>query len=114
MAVQSGGQGDVTDARRLWLQDNPKPPQRVGSGVVVDGYLYILNEPGIAWCLDPKTGEKKWEQRICSPRSWCSMVRRNRSLRPWARKWSRVALRAIRNNHAAGVVLRGSNRAYAW
>src|SRR6266571_1376330 len=41
---------------------------------------------------------------------WCSMVRRSRSRRPWARKWSRVAFLAIRNSHAAGVVLRVSNR----
>jgi outer membrane protein assembly factor BamB len=74
-AVTSGGSGDVTESRRLWIHDQPKPPQRVGSGVVVDGFLYILNEPGAAWCLDPKTGEKKWQQPRLSPtRSWCSMV----------------------------------------
>ena len=60
-AVKSGGSGDQTE-KRLWT--HPKNPQRVGSGVVVDEYIYILNEPGIAWCLDAKTGEKKWEQRL--------------------------------------------------
>lgn len=77
LAVRSGGTGDVTDSHRLWIHDQPKPPQRVGSGVVVDGYLYILNEPppAGAWCLDPKTGERKWEKPRLSPaRSWCSMV----------------------------------------
>ena len=46
----------------------------VGSGVVVNGHIYILNEPGIAWCLDSRTGEKKWEQRLGTNKSWCSMV----------------------------------------
>jgi outer membrane protein assembly factor BamB len=38
----------------------------------VDGHVYIHNEP-IAWCLDAKTGEKKWEQRLSGP-TWSSMV----------------------------------------
>lgn len=70
-AVKSGGSGDQTD-KTLWL--HPKNTQRVGSGVVVDGYIYILNEPGLAWCLDAKTGEKKWEERLGGGQSWCSMV----------------------------------------
>jgi outer membrane protein assembly factor BamB len=72
MAVKGGGQGDVTSTHRLW-HHTQKNPQRVGSGVVVGDYIYILNEPGIAWCLEAKTGEKKWEQRI-SPNTWSSMV----------------------------------------
>jgi outer membrane protein assembly factor BamB len=75
LAVKNGGQGDVTATHRLWLHQQPKPPQRVGSGVVVDGFIYLLNEPGHAWCLDPKTGEKKWvKDRLSAVRSWCSMV----------------------------------------
>jgi outer membrane protein assembly factor BamB len=75
LAVKSGGQGDITATHRLWLHDQPKPPQRVGSGVVVGDYIYILNEPGHAWCLDPKTGERKWQQdHLSKVRSWCSMV----------------------------------------
>jgi outer membrane protein assembly factor BamB len=70
-AVKSGGSGDQTD-KTLW--HHPKNTQRVGSGVVVDGHIYILNEPGLAWCLDAKTGEKKWEERLGGGQSWCSMV----------------------------------------
>ena len=73
LAVKTG-KGDVTEANRLWLHDT-KNPQRVGSGVVVGDYIYILNEPGIAWCLEVKTGEKKWEQRLGGASSnWSSMV----------------------------------------
>jgi outer membrane protein assembly factor BamB len=71
LAVKDDGQGDVTATHRLWHHVMPKPPQRVGSGVVVDGHIYIHNEP-IVWCIDVKTGEKKWEQRLGGG-SWSSM-----------------------------------------
>jgi outer membrane protein assembly factor BamB len=71
LAVKATGTGDVTD-ERLWI--HPKNPQRVGSGVVVGDHVYILNEPGIAWCLDPQTGEHKWEQRLGGGNSWSSMT----------------------------------------
>jgi len=70
IACRIGGEGDVTETNRLWRHDD-KNPQRVGSGVIVDGYIYILNEPGLAWCLDLATGERKWEQRI-GGRTWAS------------------------------------------
>jgi outer membrane protein assembly factor BamB len=74
LAVRGGGQGDVTATHRLWHHETPKPPQRVGSGVIAKNHIFILNEPGAAWCLDSRTGEKKWEQRVGRNRSWCSMV----------------------------------------
>jgi outer membrane protein assembly factor BamB len=72
LAVQPGGQGDVTATHRLWIHDE-SPPQRVGSGVLVDGYLYILNEPGIAWCIEVATGDVLWKQRLGTGPSWSSM-----------------------------------------
>jgi outer membrane protein assembly factor BamB len=72
MAVKSGGSGDVTETHRLWRQAMPKPPQRVGSGAVVGGNVFIHNEP-YASCVDAKTGEQRWQQRLAE-RSWCSMV----------------------------------------
>jgi outer membrane protein assembly factor BamB len=71
IAVRPGGMGDVTETHRLWQQEN-KNPQRVGSGVLVDGHVYIFNEDGIAWCLSAVTGERKWEKRL-GGRSWSSM-----------------------------------------
>ena len=71
IAVKVGGEGDVTESHRLWLHSN-KNPQRVGSGVIVDGHIYILNENGIAWCLDLESGEKQWERRL-GGKSWPSM-----------------------------------------
>ena len=57
LAVKSGGKGDVTETHRLWHHVMPKPPQRVGSGVVVDEHIYIHNEPYVS-CIDVRTGEK--------------------------------------------------------
>ncbi|HEV8541583.1 MAG TPA: PQQ-binding-like beta-propeller repeat protein [Verrucomicrobiae bacterium] len=62
IAVRAGGTGDVTEARRLWRY--PKTKQRIGSGVVHDGYIYIHNDPGVAECFELKTGKLIWEERL--------------------------------------------------
>lgn len=72
IGVRLGGTGDVTATHRLWLHEKGNP-QRVGSGVVVEGHLYILNENGFAWCIELKSGDIKWKQRVTTP-SWSSMV----------------------------------------
>ena len=72
LACRTDGSGDVTATHRLWLHEE-KNPQRVGSGVIVGEHLYILNEPGIAWCIELKSGKKLWEKRI-GPSSWSSMA----------------------------------------
>jgi outer membrane protein assembly factor BamB len=72
LAVKTGGSGDVTETHRLWRHVMPKPPQRVGSGVVVDGHIYIHNEP-YASCIVVPTGDEKWQERLAG-RSWCSMA----------------------------------------
>ncbi len=72
IAVRAGGTGDVTETHKLWT--HPRNSQRVGSGVVVAGLLYILNENGTFWCLDPQTGERNWETMRLGGRSWSSMT----------------------------------------
>lgn len=75
IAVKPGGTGDVT-AQRLWQKIRDK--QRIGSGVITGGHLYILNTPGTAQCIDLKTGETKWDERLTGTsgrsESWSSMV----------------------------------------
>jgi outer membrane protein assembly factor BamB len=76
LAVKTGGKGDVTETHRLWHK--PKTRQRIGSGVIHDGYIYILNDPGIAECIDLKTGSTRWEERLkgsgAKADNWSSMV----------------------------------------
>jgi outer membrane protein assembly factor BamB len=71
IACRLGGTGDVTATHRLWRHDQ-KNPQRIGSGVAVNGHVYILNENGIVWCLSLQSGEKTWEHRLGGT-SWGSM-----------------------------------------
>lgn len=76
LAVKAGGKGDVTESHRLW--HHPKSPQRIGSGVIHDGHIYILNDPGIAQCINLKTGEQIWNERLKGPgptgQNWSSLV----------------------------------------
>jgi outer membrane protein assembly factor BamB len=76
LAVKAGGRGDVTETRRLW--HHPKTRQRIGSGVIHNGHIYILNDPGVAECLELETGKRIWEERLAGAgkdnTSWSSMV----------------------------------------
>jgi len=73
LAVQLGGEGDVT-RDRLW--HHPRNAQRVGSGVIVGAHVYILEETGVPHCYDLKTGKQVWsmEKRPDGGKSWSSMV----------------------------------------
>ena len=62
MAVRMGGRGDLTAKHRLWHVE--KTQQRIGSGVVREGYLYVSNAPGIAECIEVKTGKTVWKERL--------------------------------------------------
>ncbi len=61
-AFRSGGRGDITETHRLWaFQNGPDVPTPVTDGT----YFYIVNDRGIVWCLDAKTGKEIWgPQRI--------------------------------------------------
>jgi len=62
IALKAGGEGDITQSARLWR--HPKTKQRIGSGVIHDGHIYIHNDPGIAECFELATGKLVWEQRL--------------------------------------------------
>jgi outer membrane protein assembly factor BamB len=76
LAVKLGGAGNITDSR-IWM--HPRAKQRIGSGVIYEGRIYILNTPGIAQCIDLKSGETLWSERLAGSNgrsdSWSSMVR---------------------------------------
>jgi outer membrane protein assembly factor BamB len=58
IGVKLGGSGDIS-ADRLWL--HPKNTQRVGSGLIVGGHVYIVDENSVPRCYDLQTGEEKWK-----------------------------------------------------
>jgi outer membrane protein assembly factor BamB len=76
LAVRAGGSGDITASRRLW--HHPRTKQRIGSGVIKDGHLYIHNDPGVAECFDVQTGRLVWEQRLTGSgktgQNWSSVM----------------------------------------
>jgi len=76
IAVKLGGSGDVTTSHKLW--EHKRTKQRIGSGVIHEGHIYILNDPGIAECFELKTGNRIWEERLRGPgptsQNWSSMV----------------------------------------
>jgi outer membrane protein assembly factor BamB len=76
IAVRAGGKGDVTESHKVW--DHPRSPQRIGSGVVHEGHIYIHNDPGTAQCISIATGETVWQERLKGPspttQNWSSVM----------------------------------------
>jgi len=72
IALRAGGDGDVTADRRLWR--HPKTKQRIGSGVIHEGHIYIHNDPGVAECFNLASGELVWEQRLDGGTNWSSVM----------------------------------------
>lgn len=73
-AFQFGDAAKVTEADVLWRHEE-RNPQRIGSGVIVDGYLYQANAgPNTVECLDARTGESQWEERLGASAAWGSIV----------------------------------------
>jgi len=71
MAVRLGGKGDVTATHRLWRRD--RAPQEIGSGVILDGHLYIVNDAGAGECIELATGKTAWLERV-GGNTWSSAV----------------------------------------
>jgi outer membrane protein assembly factor BamB len=72
IGFKPGGMGDITGTRRLW-QSTARPPQRIGSGVILENHLFIVNEPGVE-CIDPATGKTLWNKRLTGENIWSSLI----------------------------------------
>ncbi|NOX98772.1 MAG: PQQ-binding-like beta-propeller repeat protein [Verrucomicrobia bacterium] len=73
MGFKLGGEGDVTEKNRLWRE--AKNPQRIGSGVFIDGYIYLANSgPNTFQCIEPNSGKVLWQERSGGAAHWGSMV----------------------------------------
>jgi outer membrane protein assembly factor BamB len=62
LAVKLGGQGELPKSSILWKYSGgtPDSPTPVVSGDL----LFLVTNNGIARCLDLKTGQQQWEQRL--------------------------------------------------
>ncbi|MCP4858138.1 MAG: PQQ-like beta-propeller repeat protein [Fuerstiella sp.] len=61
-AIRPDGDGDVTDTHIAW-KEFKSMPQRC-SPMLVGDLLYLVNREGIASCLQAKTGELVWRERL--------------------------------------------------
>ena len=61
-AVRPDGRGDVTDTHVVWKLTKDMP--RTGSLLLVDDLLYMANDEGYAICLEAKTGNRVWRERL--------------------------------------------------
>jgi outer membrane protein assembly factor BamB len=59
--VQLATEGDTTHAKFAWHSNDMKVHH--GGLVLVDGYVYGSNDPGILTCIELKTGVVKWKDR---------------------------------------------------
>jgi len=60
LALRSGGRGDVSSSHVLWkFMNGPDVPMPVTDGK----YFYVINDRGIMWCLDAKTGTPLYERQ---------------------------------------------------
>jgi outer membrane protein assembly factor BamB len=64
LALKAGGRGDITSSHVLWSTGNgPDVPTPVTDGK----YFYIVNDRGIMFCLDVKTGAEVYGQQRIKP-----------------------------------------------
>jgi outer membrane protein assembly factor BamB len=62
LAIRGGGRGDVSQSHRVWdFQNGPDVPTPVTDGKL----FYVVNDKGIVYCLDAKSGTRVYgPQRI--------------------------------------------------
>jgi outer membrane protein assembly factor BamB len=67
LALRPGGKGDVTKTHVAWeFQGGPDVPTPVTDGQ----YLYIVNDRGIVFCLDAKTGAEVYGRQRLRPATY--------------------------------------------
>jgi outer membrane protein assembly factor BamB len=62
LAVRTGGNGLITDSHVAWRVKRGVPNKP--SILLVDGLIYMIGDTGIASCVDAKTGDVLWQQRV--------------------------------------------------
>jgi outer membrane protein assembly factor BamB len=67
LAVKGGGQGNVSATHVLWrFMSGPDVPMPVTDGT----YFYVINDRGIVWCLDARTGAVVYERQRLTPSTY--------------------------------------------
>ena len=67
LALKGGGSGDVSKSHVVWrFVNGPDVPMPVTDGT----YFYVINDRGIVWCLDAKTGAVVYERQRLKPSTY--------------------------------------------
>jgi outer membrane protein assembly factor BamB len=62
IAVKLGGRGDVTESHIAWRVERGAPSSP--SPLLVGDELYFVSDKGVASCVNAKTGERHWSERL--------------------------------------------------
>jgi outer membrane protein assembly factor BamB len=62
LAIRPDGRGDVTETHVAWRQSRSMPS--TPSPLLIGENIYLINDAGIASCLDAITGKPHWAHRI--------------------------------------------------
>lgn len=62
MALKPGGRGNITSSHVAWRYQRSAP--YTASPIVVGEYLYTVKNGGIMTCLQAKTGQLVWQERL--------------------------------------------------
>ena len=69
IAFRAGGRGNISESHKLWsFMNGPDVPTPVTDGK----YFYSVNDRGIVWCLDAKTGQEIWGGQRIRPGTYSS------------------------------------------
>jgi outer membrane protein assembly factor BamB len=69
LAIKAGGRGDITQSHKLWsFQNGPDVPTPVTDGK----YFYVVDDKGVMWCLDARTGQGVWGPERVKPGTYSS------------------------------------------
>ncbi len=69
LALRAGGRGDITSSHVLWSTVNgPDVPTPVTDGK----YFYVVNDKGVMWCFDAKTGKEIYGPQRIAPGTYSS------------------------------------------
>lgn len=63
LAIDPDGKGEVTETHVLWRFPS-KDVTTIPSPLVIDGRIYMISDKGTFTCLEAKTGETVWRERI--------------------------------------------------
>jgi len=62
LAIRPGGRGNITATHVAWKSEKFAP--YISSPIVVGDYLFAVRDGGIMGCLNAKTGELAWQERL--------------------------------------------------